>query len=144
MTYMHDSMLRLYQAAKQIKKIAGQSAVAALLSESPQTVNNWETRGVSTNGALKAQTKIGCNAHWLLTGAGSMFAVWPFPKVPIERFLDLDDDDRGYVQIKLLQAIAECEEIEATEATEADHAVLDKNVRTTNKTFRAKEPKKSA
>jgi transcriptional regulator with XRE-family HTH domain len=35
---------------------------------------------------------------------------WPFPKVSVERVLALSDDDRGYVQRRLLQAIQECEQ----------------------------------
>lgn len=69
---MHDSATRLYEAAKALRRTEGQSAVARLLNESPQTVKNWETRGVSRQGAIKAQNLIGCNAHWVLTGAGTM------------------------------------------------------------------------
>jgi hypothetical protein len=47
------------------------------------------------------------------TGADGMPVVahahWPFPKVSQERFLALSEDDRGYVQRRLLQAIVECE-----------------------------------
>jgi hypothetical protein len=65
---MHKSMERLYQAAKQMKGVSGQSNVARLLNVSPQTVKNWETRGVSRDGALSAQLIIGCGVHWVLTG----------------------------------------------------------------------------
>jgi hypothetical protein len=34
--------------------------------ESPQTVKNWETRGISRRGAMKAQAVFGCNANELL------------------------------------------------------------------------------
>jgi len=67
---MHDSALRLYQAASQIKDVSGQSAVARLLGESPQNIKNWEVRGVSKAGALKAEELIGCSAAWVLTGDG--------------------------------------------------------------------------
>jgi phage repressor protein C with HTH and peptisase S24 domain len=69
---MHESMSRLYEAAKIMKKTEGQSAVARLLVESPQTLNNWESRGVSRAGAIKAQEVIGCDASWVLTGKGGM------------------------------------------------------------------------
>lgn len=65
---MHESMERLYSAAKEIKKIEGQSAVARLLNELPQTLKNWESRGISKGGAIKAQEVIGCNANWLTEG----------------------------------------------------------------------------
>ena len=69
---MHIQMERLYQAAKELRGIEGQTEVAIALGQSPQTVNNWETRGVSKMGALKAQTVFGCSATWLLTGNGPM------------------------------------------------------------------------
>ncbi len=71
---MHDSALRLYQAASQIKDVSGQSAVARLLGESPQNIKNWEMRGVSKAGALKAEELIGCSAAWVLTGDGQATA----------------------------------------------------------------------
>lgn len=73
-SHMHASTDRLYQAAKQLRDISGQSAVARLLNESPQTVKNWETRGVSRAGAMTAETVIGVRAAWLLTGEGPMVA----------------------------------------------------------------------
>ena len=109
MPLMHDSMVRLYEAAKTIKKVEGQSALAVVLGETPQVVNNWEARGISAAGALKAQARIGCDANWLMRGVGAMLLAWPFPKVPSKRFADLDSEDRGYVQGRLLQAIEECE-----------------------------------
>lgn len=69
---MHETMKRLYTAAKELKAISGQTEVAKLLGESPQTVNNWEKRGVSTQGRLNAQAIIGCDALWIKTGKGVM------------------------------------------------------------------------
>lgn len=69
---MHETAVRLYEAAEQLQRTTGQSAVARLLNESPQVVKNWETRGVSKAGVIKAQAIIGCSATWLATGAGPM------------------------------------------------------------------------
>lgn len=69
---MHPATERLYLAAKTLSDIAGQSAVARALNESPQTVKNWESRGVSRAGALKAEEILGVRAAWLLTGEGNM------------------------------------------------------------------------
>jgi hypothetical protein len=69
---MHESMIRLYEAAETIKKTTGQTNVAMLLNETPQTLNNWETRGISKRGAITAQAAIGCNADWLISGEGDM------------------------------------------------------------------------
>lgn len=70
---MHPTATRLYEAAHALKQTDGQSAVARLLNESPQTVKNWESRGVSQKGLIKAEQAIGCSAIWIATGAGEMF-----------------------------------------------------------------------
>lgn len=68
---MHPTMARLYEAARKADPpVDGQSAVAHALGESPQTVKNWETRGVSQRGMLSAQRKFAVNAEWLATGDG--------------------------------------------------------------------------
>lgn len=68
---MHPTAARLYEAAKVLGELSGQSAVARALGELPQTLNNWESRGVSAPGSLKAQAVFGCDANWLLTGDGA-------------------------------------------------------------------------
>lgn len=72
--HMREDMKRLYAAARELRNVEGQSAVARLLGESPQTVRNWETRGISKKGLLVSQRVIGCSANWLETGAGQMQA----------------------------------------------------------------------
>lgn len=67
---MHPQMKRLYDAAHMLKNVSGQSAVAKLLGQTAQTVHNWEQRGISKQGLLKAQQVIGCSASWLETGQG--------------------------------------------------------------------------
>lgn len=69
---MHAQMKRLYEAAATMRGIAGQSAVARYLNVSPQVVKNWETRGVSKQGMMDAETLIGCSALWVKTGRGEM------------------------------------------------------------------------
>ena len=69
---MHPTMERLYQAANELKAISGQSDLARLLNTSPQTVNNWEARGISSDAALDAEIKVGCSAVWLKKGIGKM------------------------------------------------------------------------
>lgn len=71
-TAMHQTMERLYLAAKELKKTVGQSAVAALIGESPQTLNNWESRGISSKGAINACAIIGCNVLWVKSNVGQM------------------------------------------------------------------------
>lgn len=69
---MHPQMERLYLAARELKKIQGQSELARTLNTSPQTIHNWESRGVSKQGLLLAQRIFGCSASWLESGKGSM------------------------------------------------------------------------
>lgn len=63
---MHPSAARLYQAAKELRNVVGQTNVANLLNKSPQVVKNWETRGVSKEGSLLAETVMGVRATWIL------------------------------------------------------------------------------
>lgn len=65
-------MERLYQAADELRGITGQSALARTLGTSPQTLHNWEQRGISKAGLLTAQKLIGCSASWLESGQGLM------------------------------------------------------------------------
>lgn len=87
---MHPSMERLYQAARELKDVVGQSAVGRLLNASPQTIKNWESRGVSKTGAITAQEIVGCSATWVLEGTGLMTAMFREPDAvsniePVER-----------------------------------------------------------
>ena len=69
---MHEQMKRLYEAAKVLKHVYGQSELARLFNVSPQTIHNWQARGISKQGMLKAQEMVGCSASWLETGMGQM------------------------------------------------------------------------
>lgn len=40
------------------------------LGESSAVITNWKSRGVSRDGALKAERKFGCAASWILDGKG--------------------------------------------------------------------------
>jgi DNA-binding transcriptional regulator YiaG len=65
MKQMHFSMVRLYKAAQR-KGVIGQSAVAHAMNFSPQRVKNWESRGISEEGARIAQATFGCSSNWLI------------------------------------------------------------------------------
>lgn len=69
---MHASIERLYEAAAKIKGVTGKSNVARLLNISPQTLKNWEVRGISNEGAITAQQVMGCSAVWITDGTGPM------------------------------------------------------------------------
>lgn len=69
---MHVQMKRLYEAAELLSGLRTQAEIARALNQSQQTVNNWEARGISKAGLLKAQGAIGCSATWLETGTPPM------------------------------------------------------------------------
>jgi len=69
---MHAQMKRLYEAAMALAGLKTQAEIARALNQSQQTVNNWEARGISKAGLLRAQSAIGCSATWLETGTPPM------------------------------------------------------------------------
>jgi len=73
-TEMHETMSRLYLAAKELKGVEGLTGLARLLNESPQLLNNWERRGISSAGMLKVAPIVGCRSEWLDDGQGDMAA----------------------------------------------------------------------
>lgn len=72
---IHETTRRLYLAATAFKGDDAPAKVAARMNISPQTLQNWEPRGVSKDGALKAQAVYGCDANWIL-GGGAVGPVW--------------------------------------------------------------------
>ena len=99
---MHETMKRLYQAALELKDIddpGRQSKVARLLNVSSQTVNNWEARGISKEGVLVAQDKIGCLAKWVQSGEGEMSVMNSLGGRPVIAIGDGDPLPEGFVQV---------------------------------------------
>lgn len=92
---MHPTMQRLYQAAAELRQITSQSELANLLNVSPQSVNNWEVRGISNAGLLDAQEKVGCSATWLRNGTGQMLG----PRADFGQVVIAEDGDPDFYQI---------------------------------------------
>lgn len=70
---MHDSFARLlnaYRAAVPEERRADRELVelGIRLQASPQTLTNWKRRGVSKEGALKAEEIFGCSPAFILEG----------------------------------------------------------------------------
>jgi hypothetical protein len=70
---MSESLTRLLEVAmkataKSQKPVRNFTDLADAMDESPQTIHNWSKRGVSKEGALKAEAKYGCSSNWVLTG----------------------------------------------------------------------------
>lgn len=71
---MHETMIRLYEAARLMRDLETQTDVALAMEQSPQTLSNWERRGMSKGGMLIAEEKLGCSAQWIRTGIPPMEA----------------------------------------------------------------------
>lgn len=69
---MNDQMKRLYQAAQERLGISTQAELAKMLNTSSQTVNNWESRGISKQGLLAIQRAFSISAQWIELGSGPM------------------------------------------------------------------------
>lgn len=70
---MHETTARLYEAVEKIRGgEAKPTTLARILNVSPQTMSNWESRGLSLDGMIDAQKHIGCSAVWLRSGEGPM------------------------------------------------------------------------
>ncbi|MGU2439539.1 hypothetical protein ACTXHA_03975 [Burkholderia cenocepacia] len=72
MRNIHPTMARLYEAARELYRVEGPANLARLLNESPQLINTWERRGISSAGILKVSAAIGCRAEWLKDNEGPM------------------------------------------------------------------------
>lgn len=97
---MHETMERLYKVAKDNAGIDGQSALAKRLNQSPQTLNNWEVRGMSKAGILQAAKEFFVSANWLETGEDDVALFSRSP--PQDRPLNLIDleHDSDFVAIR--------------------------------------------
>ena len=88
---MHETMVRLYQAAKELKGIDGrgaQSEIARLFGASPQQIKNWERRGISNRGMIDASKILGISASWLKTGQGDIRDIQPYPLERLDIYMD--------------------------------------------------------
>lgn len=119
MARMHQSMERLYQFVHDNCQLSGQSALARRMDETPQVVKNWESRGISEGGALRAQNIFGCNANWLLGTStatkapampGAMLTAsdnvggwqWPFWSVSPRDYALLTTEEKAHLESGIL------------------------------------------
>ena len=70
---MHEQMERLYKATQERFGISDPSDLARALGVTHQVVTNWQSRGISKDGALTAQGVLGISATWIKDGTGDMF-----------------------------------------------------------------------
>lgn len=110
MQQIHESMNRLLAHAMKVTRgefgaIVDFKGLQDRLGESSAVMTNWKTRGLSKDGALKAEREFGCSATWLLDGEGDEVArepaqkpVWPFVLIKPEHYKALPDEDRQIVE----------------------------------------------
>lgn len=72
---MHPSTKRLLDAAREATRESAAPVhtwadLARHMGESPQTISNWKQRGLSKDGAIKAERLYAVSVDHLLTGAG--------------------------------------------------------------------------
>ncbi len=66
---MHESMIRVYKLAES-KGITSQAALARILNVSSQRIKNWETRGISKEGAMIAAEIFNSDVNFIYSGIG--------------------------------------------------------------------------
>ena len=101
---MHPTMIRLYQAIKDLKGIEGngsQTATANLLSTTSQVVKNLETRGVSKNGIIRASKILNISPEWLQEGVGEMQNTSIIPPAGLIAVLEDTDTSDTHREIKM-------------------------------------------
>jgi hypothetical protein len=75
----HPSYVRLLEAGAK-EGFPDANAVAKALGEGEQTVSNWGRRGVSKNGAQKAQKYFKCDSNWILEGEAAAVVPYVFSR----------------------------------------------------------------
>lgn len=83
---IHETMQRLYDAGAALNPpVVGQSNMARALTQSPQRINNWETRGISKLGALMAEELLGIRSAYVLRGEEPIYAPRGKSRPPLRR-----------------------------------------------------------
>lgn len=71
---MEKAFDRMILAAFEIKKWNGPAEVARKLGKSDQVLTNWKSRGIPRAEIMDIADAIGCRAHWLRDGTGTMIS----------------------------------------------------------------------
>jgi transcriptional regulator with XRE-family HTH domain len=86
-----------------------QTQLAVLAGVDQSTISDLESKDAEPGAELlmKLAYALQMSAEEIMLGRDER--MWPFTKIAMERYLRLDDVDRGYVQGKLEEAIEKCE-----------------------------------
>ena len=75
-----------------------------------QALSNLETRDSKTSElAVEIADALEVSVRWLLTGEGDRGPEWPFSRIDRRRIDHLSENERGFVEGVLSQAIRDCE-----------------------------------
>jgi len=111
---MHEQTRRLYEAARQTKRLDSRfepTSLARLLNVAVQNVNNWGRRGVSKDAAIEAQRVLGISATWILDGVEPMFLAGREPPTAYEAHSQAQAADERRLLTEWRAAYAEAREV---------------------------------
>lgn len=86
---MHPTTERLFKAAAEVAGLSKPSQIAVALGESQQTLKNWEARGASQRGLLRACELWGLSPSWVRDGEGPMRVA--SVQTPVAHGMSLDE-----------------------------------------------------
>lgn len=88
---MHDTFKRMVLAAQEATRTGDitPKEIGDLLGETQQTVTNWRSRGVSQQGILKLNDRLGVNPMFITSGAGKILL-----RDPIENYVRPSTQDK--------------------------------------------------
>lgn len=138
-------MSRLYAAAEALQNIkigerGGKAKLAGLLEVDQQQITNWEKRGISFEGAVKAEEALGCAAVWLKYGKGKM-SPWPFTRELLVSVEQLGAANLRSLENKIRFAIGIPELPQLAEETKAPAGLPATSSSARQKAVRAKRPR---
>lgn len=85
---MHPSLQRLLDLSGK-----NQEDLARALDESPQTITNWKSRGVSKSGAIKASALFNVSTNWILKGENQPDEFQSAKVISWDSETNVDDDE---------------------------------------------------
>ena len=126
---MHPSTARLYASfGIHPAEKGAPSRLAAAMNRSAQVITNWNSRGVSIEGAVEAERQTGSPAAWILNGDKlkapkprntettsivlacepelPTFGAWPFASITRGQWAALSDVDRQRIEAVVLAMMA--------------------------------------
>lgn len=106
-----DCMESRGKRIRSLRKALGmnQSDLATAVGVDQSSVSDWEKYDAEPKASqlMRLAKALKTSAEFLMTGKDER--TWPFSKVEADRFLRLSENDRGFVEGRLEEAILRCE-----------------------------------